>query len=219
MVWKDRDGKVIGTFGTTKDITAIKEAEAKVEAAHKQLIEISRQAGMAEVATNVLHNVGNVLNSINVSAALVADNARKSKVSYLGKVTTLLNEHAADLGTFMVADPKGRQVPGYLDQLASQLSREQQVAITELDLLRQNIEHIKDIVAMQQNYAKISGVSETVKVTDLVEDALRMNSGALARHEVDLVREYADASPCHRGEAQGAANPGQSDPQRQIRVR
>ncbi|MDR3458330.1 MAG: PAS domain S-box protein [Verrucomicrobiae bacterium] len=195
MLWKDRHGKIIGTFGTTKDITPIKEAEARVEAANKQLIEISRQAGMAEVATNVLHNVGNVLNSINVSAALVADNAKKSRVSCLGKVVTLLNEHAADLGTFMVADPKGRQVPGYLSQLADQLAREQQSAIAELDLLRQNIEHIKDIVAMQQNYAKISGVSETVKASDLVEDALRMNAGALARHEIELVRNYTDTPP------------------------
>jgi len=192
MLWKDRDGKILGTFGTTKDITAIKEAEAKVEEAHKRLLETSRQAGMAEVATNVLHNVGNVLNSINVSAALVTDNAKKSKVSYLAKVVSLFNEHAADLGTFIVADSKGRQLPAYLGQLSDQLIREQQGVITELDLLRQNIEHIKDIVAMQQNYAKISGVTETVKISELVEDALRMNAGALVRHEVTLVREFSD---------------------------
>jgi signal transduction histidine kinase len=48
---------------------------------------------------------------------------------------------------------------------------------------------------MQQNYAKISGVTETVNVTHLVEDALRMNAGALARHEVELVRVYADVPP------------------------
>jgi C4-dicarboxylate-specific signal transduction histidine kinase len=114
---------------------------------------------------------------------------------YVGKAVALLTEHAADLGGFLTLDPKGRQLPGYLSQLADQLAREQQTAITELDLLRQNIEHIKDIVAMQQSYAKISGVTEVVKVADLVEDALRMNAGALARHDVKLVREYADVPP------------------------
>src|ERR1035437_2134930 len=195
MLWRDKDGNIIGTFGTTKDITPMKEAESKVEEVHRQLLEVSRQEGMAEVATNVLHNVGNVLNSVNVSAALVAENAKKSKVSYLGKVVGLLDEHAADLGDFLTTDSKGRQLPGYLRQLAEQLAREQQGAIKELDLLRKNIEHIKDIVAMQQSYAKISGVTETIHLTDLVEDALRMNAGALARHEVTLIREYSDVPP------------------------
>jgi len=159
------------------------------------LLETSRQAGMAEVATNVLHNVGNVLNSVNVSTAMLMDNNRNSKIPYLGKVVTLLNEHAADLSEFMATDPKGKQLPGYLGQLAQLLAREQQNAKKELELLRQNIDHIKDIVAMQQSYATISGVTETIKVCDLVEDALRMNASTLARHAVEIVREYTDLPP------------------------
>ncbi len=174
-----------------KEIEERKRMQSEVERVHVELLGISRQAGMAEVATNVLHNVGNVLNSVNVSASLMADNVKKSSVRQLPKVVALLNQHAADLGTFITADPKGRNLPGYLNQLAGQLDHEQQNSIAELDLLRQNIEHIKEIVAMQQNYAKISGVSETVNVTELVEDALRINAGALARHEVGLERAYA----------------------------
>ena len=34
------------------------------------------------------------------------------------------------------------------------------------------------------------GFSRTSNVADLLEDALRMNAGALARHEVKVVREY-----------------------------
>ncbi len=187
----DDGGQIIGTFGISKDITPIKEAEAKVEELHKQLLKSSRQAGMAEVATSVLHNVGNVLNSVNVSISLLFQNAKKSKVSFLGKAVALLNEHAADLGDYVANDAKGRQLPGYLSQVSEQLSKEQQLTIAELESVRQNFEHIKEIVAMQQNYAKVSGVAETVQVTDLVEDALRMNAGALARHEIELLREYA----------------------------
>ncbi len=175
------------------EIEERKQMELELERIHQQLLETSRQAGMAEVATNVLHNIGNVLNSVNVSATLVLDKTRESKSSYLAKVAALLGEHAADLAGFMTTDPKGRQLPGYLSQLAEQLGRERQYAIQELELLRQNIEHIKDIVAMQQSYAKISGVTETVKVTALVEDALAMNLGALTRHGVELVREYSAA--------------------------
>jgi PAS domain S-box-containing protein len=193
--WRNKVGQIIGTYGTARDITDLKNAEAKIEAAHRQLLETSRLAGMAEVATNVLHNVGNVLNSVNVSATLVLNSMRASKVPYLGKVVALLNKHAADPGAFLNNDPQGRQLPGYLNQLSGHLAHEQQVAIAELELLRKNIEHINDIVAMQQSYAKISGVTETVMVSELVEDALRMNAGALARHEVELVRDFADVPP------------------------
>jgi PAS domain S-box-containing protein len=187
----DDHGAVIGTFGISKDITAIKEAEAKVDDLHKQLLHTSRQAGMAEVATSVLHNVGNVLNSVNVSASLLLDNTKKSNVNYLAKAVGLLNEHLADLGPYITQDPKGKQLPGYLARVSEQLTKEQQRTIAELESLRENIEHIKEIVAMQQNYAKVFGVAETVKVADLVEDALRMNVGALVRHEVSLARDYA----------------------------
>jgi PAS domain S-box-containing protein len=189
----DDRGDIIGTHGISKDITAFKEAEGKLEELNKQLLQTSRQAGMAEVATSVLHNVGNVLNSVNVSTMLLLDKAKKSKISFLGKAVALLNEHQSNLGAYMTDDPKGRQLPDYLNQVSEQLAKEQQTTITELESLRQNIEHIKEIVTMQQNYAKVSGVAEIVTATDLVEDAVRMNAGGLARHEVELVREYSDA--------------------------
>src|SRR5208283_3543694 len=59
------------------------EAYAKLSDAQQRLMSLSRQAGMAEVATGVLHNVGNVLNSVNVSANIVASKLRESRVGNL----------------------------------------------------------------------------------------------------------------------------------------
>jgi PAS domain S-box-containing protein len=191
----NEDGRPRQFVAIRTDISERKQADEHLRKAHKELLEISRRVGMGEVATSVLHNVGNVLNSVNVSTTLLADKTKKSKASYLHKAVALLNEHAADLGAFMADDPKGRQLPGFLSQLAAELAREQQSAIAELESLRKNIEHIRDIVAMQQSYAKVSGVTETLDVTDLVEDALRMNAAALERHEVEIVREYAEVAP------------------------
>jgi PAS domain S-box-containing protein len=179
-----------GLVMSYSDITERKRAEAELEQMHKQLVDTSRQAGMAEVATSVLHNVGNVLNSVNVSSTLVSNQVRKSKVASLSKVVQLLNEHASDIGTFLTNDSKGKQLPGYLAQLAEHLVEEQVTILKELKLLHENIEHIKDIVVMQQSYAKVSGVVETVNITDLVEDALRLNLGGLQRHGVEVLREF-----------------------------
>ncbi|MDB6033472.1 MAG: sensor signal transduction histidine kinase [Verrucomicrobiales bacterium] len=177
------------------DVTERKRAEAELEALHKQLMDASRQAGMAEVATGVLHNVGNVLNSVNVTATLVTEQLRKSRAADLPKVVGLLKANESNLGAFLTSDSKGRKIIEFLGQLSDRIQLEQRNQIKELESLCGNIEHIKDIVAMQQSYAKVSGMVETVNVLDLVEDTLRMNAGALARHDVKVIREFAAVPP------------------------
>jgi len=192
---RDRAGKIIGTFGISKDITPIKEAEAKLNEVHRQLVDASRQAGMAEVATSVLHNVGNVLNSVNVSTAIIDDKVRKSKVASLSKVTALLESHKDNLGDFFSNDPKGKQLVDYLNSLATHLAQEQDDILKEAAALTENVRHIKEIVTMQQNYARTFGVVESLPVADLVDDALRLNSGAVLRHNIKVIREFADVPP------------------------
>ncbi len=134
---------------------------------------------MAEVATGVLHNVGNVLNSVNITTCLMAEKFKKSKLENLSKaVALLLREHEADLGTFLTTDPKGKEMINYFAMLAEHLTHEWKELFEESSQLQKNVDHIKDIVAMQQSYAKACGVSEVLPVTDLVEDALRMNANS-----------------------------------------
>jgi signal transduction histidine kinase len=173
-----------------QEIEERRRVEAEVEKIHKQLLTTSRMAGMADVATNVLHNVGNVLNSVNVLAASIASHVKKSRVAAVSRVAALLSEHEVDLGRFMTDDPNGRHVPNHLERLGSHLTDEQARLLEKIKSLSQSIQHIKEIVAMQQNYAKVSGLRETVAIADIVEDALRMCSGALVRHEIEVARDY-----------------------------
>jgi PAS domain S-box-containing protein len=178
-----------------RDISARKESAQELERVHKELMVASRQAGMAEVATNVLHNVGNILNSVNISASLVAERVKQSKAPGVSRVAALLQEQGPRLAEFMAGDERGRRIPQYLAALGEQLLTDQKVALQELASLRDNLEHIKDTVAMQQSYAKLCGVTETVQVVDLVEDSLRLNAGAFVRHGVTLRREFAAVPP------------------------
>ena len=150
MPWRAPDGTIIGTFGISKDVTFIKEAEANLENSHKKLMEASRLAGMAEVATTVLHNVGNVLNSVNISASMAADKVKSSKTANLARVADMLRKHADGLTDFLASDPKGSKLPAYLATVVECLAAEQKEVLAELSSLCANIEHIKEIVAMQQ---------------------------------------------------------------------
>jgi signal transduction histidine kinase len=175
-----------------RNITERKSAEAELEHMHKQLTDASRQAGMAEIANNVLHNVGNVLNSVNVSAGLIGSWVRDSKSQGFAKAVQLMNEHAADLGEFLARDAKGKALPGYLNKLVAAVAAEQHGITNELASLTRSIDHIKDIVATQQSYSGTTSVLEPVQIQDLMEDALRINVASMARHRITVVKDYAD---------------------------
>jgi C4-dicarboxylate-specific signal transduction histidine kinase len=131
-----------------------------------------------------------VLNSVSVSATIVTERLRRLKVDNLRQATAMLREQNGRLPEFLMSDPKGKILPAYLGTLADQLSGQQTRLIAQMDSVGQHIEHIKEIVAMQQTYAKVSGVYENLSVTGLVEDALRMNAAAFDRHHIDLVKEF-----------------------------
>ncbi|MGQ3319963.1 DAHL domain-containing protein [Pseudomonas brassicacearum subsp. neoaurantiaca] len=168
----------------------VQERTRELMEAERELVDAARMAGMAEIATNVLHNVGNVLNSVNISAELVTRKLRNSKTLGLTKAVKMMNEHAEDLGQFITHDEKGRLLPRYFNELVDSIAAEQAVLIDELAQLTKSIDHIKEIVTTQQTYAGAARLIEPLNVSDLFEDALRMNSGALSRHHVTVIKEY-----------------------------
>lgn len=169
-------GALVFVLGTSRGraLRLVQERTAELRGAQAQLVDSARQAGMAEMATNVLHNVGNVLNSVNVSANLLSQKVRGSKSAGLSKAVALMEEHAGDLGGFLTDDARGRALPGYLDKLAATLTAERESLEEELVRLTNAVAHIKDIVSAQQSLAGVSGVIESVRVSDVLEDALLM---------------------------------------------
>jgi PAS domain S-box-containing protein len=187
---RDEQGEPFRFAGSHTDITERKRAVEQMVAMQKELLEVSRKAGMAEVATGVLHNVGNVLNSVCVSATLLREQLTLSKLKGLIRAVGMLRQHPGDLGEYMTQHEKGKLLPNFFIKVSEQLEAEQEQLHKELNNLGANLEHIKEIVAMQQNYAKVAGVVETLSPRELMEDAIRMNEVALNRHGVNLVRDF-----------------------------
>jgi two-component system NtrC family sensor kinase len=170
----------------------VRRRTAELERTHRKLMDTSHQAGMAEVATDVLHNVGNVLNSINVAATLIREKVSSSEVSNLQKVADIITEHADDIGTFLTEDQQGKHIPAFLTEVSKTLVDEQADNIDKLRSLAENVEHIKEIVKMQQSYAKVSGVEVSASLAELMENAVQINTAALERHGIRLVCDFDD---------------------------
>jgi C4-dicarboxylate-specific signal transduction histidine kinase len=180
-------------------ITARAKLEIEMESIRKRMMEASRQAGMAEVATGVLHNVGNVLNSVNVSAGFIVEKLRSSRVQNIGKIAALLPTEPEALARFVSEDENGTRLPGYLAKLGTHLDSENASLQQEVGRLVKNIDHIRHIVAKQQEYTKVSGILELIEVTELIEDALQMavndddlQSRAIVRNFTQIPRVQTD---------------------------
>jgi len=175
-----------------RDITERKRAEVKLKTAQEKLLETAREVGMAEVATGVLHNVGNVLNSVSVTAESVQKRVRNSKISYLADVVGLLEEHSAELSTFMANEERGKKIPAFLANLSKELIDEQERCLEALEELTKHVQHVGDIIQLQQSHSKTKGLIEPTSIEELVEDTLKINAEMITRNKVEVKREIAD---------------------------
>ncbi|TKS60731.1 MAG: hypothetical protein EWM72_01036 [Nitrospira sp.] len=172
------------------EINERKKAQAERETLHHQLMQASRQAGMADVASSVLHNVGNVLNSINVSTDTLLKTLKKPMVGDVCRIASMFHEHQDGLEAFLTQDPKGKQIPSYLGIVAESLSGSHQTIQSELDSLVKKVEHIKQVIQSQQDIAHQGNVCEATAVEDLIEQALMMVMPEPEKYRIQVAREY-----------------------------
>ena len=168
----------------------LESALSDLKQAQSQLLDVAHRAGMTEIATGVLHNVGNVLNSVNVSVTLLSENLRKSKVVSVAKVAQLLDEHAAAINNLGDAGAKIQKVPDYLKKLSDTLVAEQHDMLGEVRNLAEKVQHIKNIISAQQNYTRRVSFKEEVRLDDLFTDLLAMHEPSIVKHQVAVERDF-----------------------------
>ncbi|HVG58394.1 MAG TPA: PAS domain-containing protein, partial [Hyalangium sp.] len=188
-------GQIMGVTLFCRDVTLRKEADARLKEMHRTLVDVSRHAGMAEIATGVLHNVGNTLNSVNIATALLMDQLRRSRVTGLARATQLLRENLSDTGTFLASNPQGQKLPRYLIAVAEELVEEREKMSQEVLALGKSVEHIRSIITTQQQHARAVGAMEEIRVSQLIDEALRLDAISLDHLGIAIVREYAEVEP------------------------
>jgi PAS domain S-box-containing protein len=157
-----------------RNITLRRETEEKLAKARQQLIETAHGAGMSEIATAVLHDIGNVLNSVNVSCDVILQALSKPTTEMLIRTNALVMQHEDNLADFLANDPQGRNVPELLQRIANELFDERADILTEATSLRNNVSRIKDVISTQQTYAKAEYFVEEFRLNDVVDDAINI---------------------------------------------
>ncbi|WP_395823243.1 ATP-binding protein [Archangium minus] len=173
----------------------VDERTRELKEVHMHLVQTARQAGMAEIATNVLHNVGNVLNSVYTSAQVAKERMTGMKLEHVSRVAHMLEERRGDIQVFLTQDERGRHLLPFMNKLGENLLEERQEIVSLLEDVGRYTEHIGDIVKVQQNYARTPRLHEPVQLAELVEDALRINSAGLSRHQVKVQRHMVSLPP------------------------
>jgi len=189
---KDNEGKTIGLVGTHTDITELKKAEAELAAAQQELVEKAHQAGMADIATGTLHNVGNILNSVTTSAQIIGDILRSSSISGFQKANNMLRDNMDRMDEFLINNPKGKKLMQYYLKLEDGFNAEHKETMGHITRLMDKVNAIVDVIAAQQSYAGASGLTEAYYLSDVVEDALTMQSVSTTRYGVRVQKDFHD---------------------------
>lgn len=163
----------------------------KLAASRAALVDTAREAGKSEIASGILHNVGNVLNSVNVSSSMLAKKAEALATGDLEALNGIIAEHAEDLGKFVAEDPRGKHLPPFLNAVTEQMASGKQEIVGEIQSLSQGIDRIRDLVNSQQEYVSRKEVIESVDLTTVVDKALDVSENVDSFHRgFEIVREY-----------------------------
>lgn len=175
--------------GIIIDITERKKSEENVKKIHQQLLSISRQAGMAEVATSILHNIGNILNSANVSISMLLDVVAKSHITKLVELASIIKEHI-NKDDYLTQDETGKLIPDYLAALSQSISKEYNHITDEIENINTHLNHIKEIVSMQKDISGISGVKEEIALCEIVDLAIQMSCASSETKDIEIIKNY-----------------------------
>ncbi|MDY6824855.1 MAG: AAA family ATPase [Thermodesulfobacteriota bacterium] len=174
----------------------VDERTRALKTAQQELIRNAHQAGMADIAVGVLHNIGNVLNSVKTSLYSASHTANASKgFKGFARANALLEENIETIEDFIINDPKGKKLMEYYLDIGRIFQADRDKLKADLTRLADKTDMISDIIAAQQSYAVAGGLREDIDISEIIRDALTMQSESLNNHHIKLSTDFEAVSP------------------------
>ncbi|MCL6589013.1 MAG: substrate-binding domain-containing protein [Firmicutes bacterium] len=171
-------------------IEKLENTNLELKNTQQELVDKAHQAGMADIATGTLHNIGNVLNSINTSIHLMKDIIMKFPVDDYRQANELLRNNIDDLENFIIHNPKGKKLMQYYLKLETPFLEIQNQLFSHLNRLVDRINLVNEIIMAQQNYAGFRPIIEETNLSEIVEDALKMEQASFEKHNIKIIKNF-----------------------------
>ncbi len=169
--------------------TRVKERTEELRHAQDNLVEMARKTGMADIASYVLHNIGNILTGARISAEEIGQIVDSKSLYMLSRVNDLMANHHNDLGSFLTNDTKGKKIPTFYREVEKNFRKDYDHLKKESENLQRQVQAISEVVARQQEYAG-GVVRKKPGALDLVEttiDVVEMMGASFRRNAIEVV--------------------------------
>ncbi len=144
-----------------------------------QLAEASRAAGRSQVASTVIHNVGNVLTNVNSLLDVASDRVEGLRIEPLSKLAERLRCEESGDG-LIEATPK------YLEGLADSLDHDRDTIFQLISTLHDNIRHIHDVIRDQQRHTGHDLDPTRVSVIEVINEAIGCCRARLDQDSIEV---------------------------------
>ncbi len=135
--------------------------------ARKTLLEKSHQAGIAELASGVLHNIGNAITPLKVRVANLESTLREAPVVELERALT-------ELGEASTPDARRTDLRAFTDLAAREFASLISATVEQIVGIAHQVDHVQKILSDQESISRAERVLHPVEVERLVRESVNL---------------------------------------------
>ncbi len=162
----------------------------KLDNTYKTFTDQAHKEGMANIATEILHNIGNILNSVNTSVQFMREVITTPVFDDLTMANHLLNMNITDIDNFISNDIKGKKLMEFYVNLGKSFDILQNHLSNHIHRLDYKVNSINDIIVAQQNFAVEKAIVEELDIISVLDDSLKLHLSSLDKYKIEIIKNY-----------------------------
>jgi len=164
----------------------------KLDASYRRLMDQAHKRGM-EDSTGILHNIANIMNSVNVTTHSIENLMSVSVVNDLLMANKMLEARFDELDDFIKNDPKGKKLMQYYVSMSESFENFQKKLQIHINRLLDKIGLIEGIINEQQSFIGVRSSLEEIDLVPIVDDVLKMYQTLIDRFGIKVIRNADDS--------------------------
>ncbi len=187
---KMRRSNLLFKFDLEDKIVEKEKAERDLKEAQNLLIESAYKAGLADLAGDTLHNIGNVVNSIHVSSDIVKNVIKENPGENYTKACNILHENLDNFPEFFASDPKGEQLIKYFLLLEKPIVNSFEQIDENLEVIRDKAAAIGNIIARQSKFINSPYFLEKQNMCEVVDSVIQLVPDLHTDSSITIDKQY-----------------------------